>query len=164
MESTMHPTMTECGESRIEPCSRACTRKPVERGALANTEGSMELPSRHGRCPRGFSSLQIAILSVLKANQQIITYWQIAELVTARYQLAASEGAVRGALERMYRRGFLMRTRAAAGSQRDPLRFYRRTMPAHSLLFRQGVRQVYGRALRSGARRNRRPIYSRKER
>lgn len=29
MESTMHPTMTECGESRIEPCSRACTRKPV---------------------------------------------------------------------------------------------------------------------------------------
>lgn len=118
MESTMHPTMTECGESRIEPCSRACTRKPVERGALANTEGSMELPSRHGRCPRGFSSLQIAILSVLKANQQIITYWQIAELVTARYQLAASEGAVRGALERMYRRGFLMRTRAAAGSQK----------------------------------------------
>ena len=108
--------MNECREPRIEPCSYACMRKPTEYGALTNTEGGMELPSRHGRCPRGFSSLQIAVLSVLKEYQQVITYWQIAELVSARYQISATEGAVRGALERMYRRGFLMRTRAAAGS------------------------------------------------
>lgn len=116
MESAMHPTMKECGEPRIEPCSHACMRKPTEHGALVNTEGGTELPSRHGRCPRGFSSLQIAILSVLKAYQQVIAYWQIAELVATRYQISTTEGAVRGALERMYRRGFLMRTRAAAGS------------------------------------------------
>lgn len=91
-------------------------RKPAERAVLANTDSGMELPSRHGRCPRGFSNLQIAVLSVLKAHQQVIAYWQIAELVTEHYRTTATEGAVRGALERMYRRGFLMRTRATAGS------------------------------------------------
>lgn len=116
MKSAIHPTAAECGKARIEPCSRACMRKPTERSALAYVEGGMDLPPRNGHCARGFSNLQIAILSVLKAHQQVITYWQIAELVTEHYRITASEGAVRGALERIYRRAFLMRTRATAGS------------------------------------------------
>lgn len=79
-------------------------------------EANTELPSKNGRCPRGFSGLQIAILGVLKAHQQIIAYWQIAELIVTSYGMAVTEGAVRGALERMYRRGFLIRARAATGS------------------------------------------------
>ena len=82
----------------------------------ANAQSYMELPSKEGRCPRGFSNLQIAILGVLKAHQQIIAYWQIAELVATRYGQGATAGAVRGALERLYRRGFIIRARAAAGS------------------------------------------------
>lgn len=116
MEPAAYPTKMECREPSIQPCSRACMRKPVEREALANMKGDMELPSRHGRCPRGFSGLQIAILSMLKAHQQVIAYWQIAELVSEHYLITATEGAVRGALERMYRRGFLLRTRATAGN------------------------------------------------
>ena len=76
----------------------------------------MVLPVRAGHCPRGFSRLQVAILGVLKTHQQIIAYWQIAALVSSAYGLTATEGAVRGALERLYRRGgFLMRSRAGSG-------------------------------------------------
>jgi hypothetical protein len=88
----------------------------MEYGMEANAQSYMELPSKEGRCPRGFSNLQIAILGVLKAHQQIIAYWQIAELVATRYGQGATAGAVRGALERLYRRGFIIRARAAAGS------------------------------------------------
>ena len=82
----------------------------------ASMESGMELPARNGHCPRGFSTLQIAILSVLKAHRQIIAYWQIAELITARFGMAPTTGAVRGAMERLYRRDFLLRSREAAGS------------------------------------------------
>lgn len=116
MESPIHSLTNKCRQSRIEACSHACTHKPVDFSMLGGKENNMDLPSRSGRCPRGFSTLQIAILSVLKARQQIITYWQIAELIMAHYKITTTEGAVRGALERIYRRGFLIRSRAAVGS------------------------------------------------
>jgi hypothetical protein len=78
-------------------------------------ETATELPSRRGRCPRGFSVLQIVVLSVLKAHHQVIAYWQIAQLILSDYGLQTTEGAVRGALERMFRRGFIIRRRAANG-------------------------------------------------
>lgn len=116
--STTEPAGREHSQPRTEPCTRACTRSITGNGMAASMNSGMELPTRNGRCPRGFSTLQIAVLSVLKSYSQIIAYWQIAELVAARYGLATTEGAVRGALERMYRRSVLMRTRAAAGSQK----------------------------------------------
>ena len=54
----------------------------------ASVKSGVDLPARNGRCPRGFSTLQIAILNVLKAHRQIIAYWQIAELITARFGMA----------------------------------------------------------------------------
>lgn len=120
MDSTMHaamgPTGDECGQPRNQPCTRACTQSATENGTAANVQSGKELPAKNGRCPRGFSALQIAILSVLKTHRQIIAYWQIAELVTASSGVAATTGAVRGALERMYRRGFILRNREAIGS------------------------------------------------
>jgi hypothetical protein len=75
----------------------------------------MDLPSRDGHCPRGFSPMQIVVLSVLKACLAVITYWQIAQLVNARFGLQTTKGAVRGILERLFRRGFIVRERSANG-------------------------------------------------
>jgi hypothetical protein len=75
----------------------------------------MEPSSRKSRCPLGFSPLQIAIISVLKGCASVIAYWQTAERVTSAYGLRATEGMTRGAMERMFKRGFLVRNRAASG-------------------------------------------------
>ncbi len=105
--------MPSCTEPRTEPCTQACTQE----GMVANMASGMVLPVRDGRCPLGFSRLQIAIIAILKAHQQIIAYWQIAHMVSSCYGFTATEGAVRGALERLYRRGgILMRRRAGSGS------------------------------------------------
>lgn len=121
MQSATEPIGPERGQPRTQPCTRACTQSATENGMAANTEFGVELPARNGRCPRGFSTLQIAILGVLKAHRQTIAYWQIAELVTARFGVETTTGAVRGALERMYRRGFILRNREAIGSLKGNL-------------------------------------------
>lgn len=120
MDLTMHSATEsadrERSQPRIAPCTRACTQSATKSGMTASVKSGVDLPARNGRCPRGFSTLQIAILNVLKAHRQIIAYWQIAELITARFGMAPTTGAVRGAMERLYRRGFLLHSRAAAGS------------------------------------------------
>jgi hypothetical protein len=78
-------------------------------------QSGMETASRKGRCSQGFSLLQIAILSVLKACSSVIAYWQIAEQVRTAYGLQITEGAVRGAMDRLIPRGFLVRIRAVNG-------------------------------------------------
>ena len=49
----------------------------------AASHAGMEPPAktavRKVRCPLGFSEMQIAILSLLKAQPALIAYWQIAE-------------------------------------------------------------------------------------
>ncbi len=103
------------GPARNRPCSRAC----MQTGADAASHAGMEPPAktvlRNIRCPLGFSEMQIAILSLLKAQPALIAYWQIAEAIARVYGIGATEGAVRGALERLGRRGFLVRSRGAAG-------------------------------------------------
>lgn len=120
MDSATHLPTDSAGhvrsQPRTEPCTYACTQSAMVYGMEANEQPCMELPAKNGRCPRGFSRLQIAILGVLKAHQQIIAYWQIAALITTRYGMNTTVGAVRGALERLYQRGFLIRAKAAAGS------------------------------------------------
>ena len=71
--------------------------------------------ARRSRCPLGFSEMQIIILSLLKVHTQVIAYWQIADHIGRIFEITATEGAVREALERLARRGFLIRTRAALG-------------------------------------------------
>ena len=67
------------------------------------------------QCTQGFSALQINILSVIKAHQEVLPYWQIAQLVDRHFGGNPTEGAVRGALERMFPRDFLLRSRASRG-------------------------------------------------
>ena len=104
-----------CGPARNRPCSRACMQTGADAGAQPSTETPAKSASRKARCPLGFSEMQIAILSLLKAQPTLIAYWQIAEAVTRLYGIGATEGAVRGALERLGKRGFLVRSRAATG-------------------------------------------------
>ena len=66
-------------------------------------------------CPRGYSCLQIAILTVLRSPHKVLAYWQIAELLTAAYGLKTSEGAVRGAIERLAKYEMLVKERATMG-------------------------------------------------
>ncbi len=87
------------------------TETPTRTGTEAATKTAL----RKARCPLGFSEMQIAILSLLKGRPPLIAYWQIAEAITLAYGIQATEGAVRGALERLGARGFLVRSRAAAG-------------------------------------------------
>ena len=101
--------------ARNRPCSRACMQTGTETSTRTGTEAATKTALRKARCPLGFSEMQIAILSLLKGRPPLIAYWQIAEAITLAYGIQATEGAVRGALERLGTRGFLVRSRAAAG-------------------------------------------------
>lgn len=101
--------------ARNRPCSRACMQTGTETSTRTGTEAATKTALRKARCPLGFSEMQIAILSLLKGRPPLIAYWQIAEAITLAYGIQATEGAVRGALERLGARGFLVRSRAAAG-------------------------------------------------
>lgn len=103
------------GPARNRPCSRACMQTGADATALPSTQTTVKSAVRKTRCPLGFSEMQIAILSLLKAQPALIAYWQIAEAIARVYGIGATEGAVRGALERLGRRGFLIRSRVAAG-------------------------------------------------
>ena len=104
-----------CSPARNRPCSRACMQTGADAAAQPSTETPAKTALRKARCPLGFSEMQIAILSLLKAQPPLMAYWQIAEAVTRLYGIGATEGAVRGALERLSKRGFLVRSRAATG-------------------------------------------------
>jgi hypothetical protein len=90
-------------------------RSVMRSGMECDTETGTRATSRRDRCPLGFSEMQIAILSVLKTHPHVIAHWQIAERVTCAFGLEATEGQVRGALERLFPHGFLVRSRAARG-------------------------------------------------
>lgn len=104
-----------CGPARNRPCSRACMQSGADAGVQPSTETPAKTVLRKARCPLGFSEMQIAILSLLKAQPPLMAYWQIADAVTRLYGIGATEGAVRGALERLGKRDFLVRSRAATG-------------------------------------------------
>lgn len=95
--------------------SRTCTQTGTDADTCTGTDASTKAALRKAQCPLGFSEMQIAILSLLKARLPLIAYWQIAEAITITYDIQATEGAVRGALERLGSRGFLVRSRAATG-------------------------------------------------
>jgi len=78
-------------------------------------QSGMVPSSRKNRCLEGFSPVQISIISLLKGWPNVIAYWQIAERIISAYGLHVTEDVVRGALERLSRRGFLLRSRAANG-------------------------------------------------
>jgi hypothetical protein len=59
--------------------------------------------------------MQIAILSVLKAHSQVIAYWRLPRASRPAMGLRPREGVVRGALERLFPRGFLVRSRVVRG-------------------------------------------------
>lgn len=100
------------GPARNRPCSRACMQTGADAASHAGMEPPAKTAVRKARCPLGFSEMQIAILSLLKAQPALIAYWQIAEAIVRVYGIGATEGAVRGALERRAGAVFL----SAAGS------------------------------------------------
>lgn len=113
-ESSMYSSMKADSPARTQPCSRACTHSAVRPGRNSDKETDAKSASRKTRCPLGFSEMQIAILSILKTSPPVIAYWQLAEALSV-FGLNVSEGAVRGALTRLFKYGFLVRGRAARG-------------------------------------------------
>lgn len=100
---------------RTEPRTLACTLACMDSGKERSTEGQGLLPTRNGRCPLGYSRLQIGIISVLKARSGTLAYWQITKEVQNKIGLQVTEGAVRGALERLGKYKFLVRNRSTRG-------------------------------------------------
>jgi hypothetical protein len=87
----------------------------MDTGMGSAVQPGMESHSKKHRCMQGFSPVQIAIISVLKGCSSVIAYWQIAQWVSAAYGLKVTEGVVRGAMDRLLPRAFLVRERAANG-------------------------------------------------
>jgi hypothetical protein len=56
--------------------------------------------------------LQIGILSLVKSNPGVLSYWQFADLIGNVWGQEITENAVRGAINRMPRHAFLLRSRA----------------------------------------------------
>jgi hypothetical protein len=92
----------------ILPCMQPCRKTAVQAGR----EQTIQVPVRPGRCPFGFSRLQIGILSLVKSNPGVLAYWQFAEILSNAWSLEITESAVRGAINRMPRHAFLLRSRA----------------------------------------------------
>lgn len=76
------------------------------------------IPTREGGCPEGFSELQLAIFSILKIHKDCIAYWQLSEIINHIYGMNSSEGAVRGAMSRIIKKGFLKAKRCVKGHLR----------------------------------------------
>lgn len=93
------------------PCSQPCTDAATKSGTQSRTQEG----KRRASCPRGYSGLQIAILSVLRSPHEVLSYWQIALLVQSSSGLDATESAVRGAIERLAPYKLLVRERAVRG-------------------------------------------------
>lgn len=89
-------------------CKQACS----ELGVQVGEGGSIQLPFRQGRCPHGLSRLQIGILSLIKSRPGVIAYWQIAKVLESHLGVEVTDSAVRGAVHRMPRHAFLLRSRA----------------------------------------------------
>ena len=64
-----------CGPARNRPCSRACMHTGADAGVQPSTETPAKSALRKARCPLGFSEMQIAILSLLKAQPPLLAYW-----------------------------------------------------------------------------------------
>lgn len=99
-------------DSRMLPRSLACSRACMVRTMESGTDNPMEDKLR---CMQGFSHVQINILGILKSHTEVLAYWQIAHLLEQHYGGSVTEGSVRGALERLFPREFLVRRRASRG-------------------------------------------------
>lgn len=108
MEQGTEIGMDSRSQARSAPCNYACTDSAMQSGM----KSAVYIPTKKGKCSKGFSILQINILSVLKGYPDILSYWQIAQIINERFPGNTTEGAVRGALERLYSHDFLIRTRA----------------------------------------------------
>lgn len=102
-------------QPRTLPCAQACTYPATQGTAQLAMETGTEDRDRRAFCPRGYSGLQIAILSALRSPHEVLAYWQIARLVRAYYGLETTEGAARGVIERLARYKLFVRERAARG-------------------------------------------------
>lgn len=115
MDSATYSGAKARSQTRTLPCAQACTQSATQGAAHSGMEAATEDRRRLAFCPRGYSGLQIAILSVLRSPHEVLAYWQIARLVREFHGLETTEGAVRGAIERLARYGLLVRERAARG-------------------------------------------------
>lgn len=115
MDSATYSGAKARSQPHTLPCAQACTKSATQRATHSGMEAATEDHSRRGFCPRGYSGLQIAILSALRSPHEVLAYWQIARLVREFHGLEATEGAVRGAIERLARYSLLVRERAARG-------------------------------------------------
>ena len=111
----MESGMEAWSPPRTQPCTRACTQSGMDAGMETVMQSDMASASRKDRCHQGLSPVQIAILSILKGCSAVIAYWQIAQLLNTAYGLRVTEGIVRGAMDRLFPRAFLVRSRAAHG-------------------------------------------------
>ncbi len=84
-------------------------------GVELSTQLATDKAKRHTRCQCGYSWLQVAILSVLRSPHEVLAYWQIAKIVWAAYGIKTTDGAVRGAIERLSRYNLLVKKRAVRG-------------------------------------------------
>ena len=109
MQKGAHSAM----DLREQPCRFACSLACMQSGMAESVRDGMLLPMKQGRCACGFSGLQINALSVLKARHEVISYWQIASLIQSTFSQQTTEDAVRGALGRLYRQGFMVRQRTS---------------------------------------------------
>ncbi len=90
-------------------CNFACIQEQ-------NIEGTYIVPQKTKKCPKGFSSIQVMALSIIKSYSGILSYWQLTELINTAYQQKLKETAVRGAFERLYKHEFVTREHIRKGS------------------------------------------------
>lgn len=115
MDSITYASTETRSQPYTLPCAHACTNSSLQGGMRSAMETAMQAGSRRMFCPQGYSELQIAILSVLRSPHEVLAYWQIARIVTTVYGLDTTEGAVRGAVERLACYNLLVRERASRG-------------------------------------------------
>ncbi len=77
--------------------------------------GNFVITQKQKKCPKGFSELQIMILSILKSYNDVLTYSQLTGAVNSNFGLQVTETSVRGAVERLAKKKVFMKKHIRSG-------------------------------------------------
>lgn len=109
------PDVQEAVQASVQPCTLSCKCACNHACTQAPMQADMHPKPVKPACQRGYSPLQINIIAILKGNTSVISHDGIAAAIREAYHIKTTSGAVRGALSRLYKQGFLLRRQARQG-------------------------------------------------
>lgn len=110
----------------ILPCSYACMLLSLKQKDQARVR--QQVQKHKFFCPYGYSQLQVAIISIILTPHVVLSYCYVANVITVAYGIETTADAVRGAIVRLIKNGWVCKERAIYGHHRGN-RYTLKTVP-----------------------------------